>query len=138
MGDSNENARAHESDPLTPRELEILALLAAGNTTPDIARQLGVTPGTIKTHLTSVYRKIGAKNRIQASRHYLEQYTSDPGRPLPPPAAINRPERAGEPSPLIQRQIQELEARLEELAPATSEAARLQHALKALRAIEPQ
>ncbi len=137
MGDWNENAQAHESDQLTPRELEILALLAAGNTTPDIARQLGVTPGTIKTHLTSVYRKIGAKNRIQATRHYLDHYTSDPGRPLPRPASMDRPLRAGEPSPLIQRQIQELEARLVELAPATSEAERLKHALAALRAIEP-
>jgi DNA-binding CsgD family transcriptional regulator len=137
MGHQNEKAQAHESDQLTPRELEILALLAAGNTTPDIARQLGVTAGTVKTHLTSVYKKIGVKNRIQATRHYLEQYTSDPGQQLPRPASIDRSRRAGEPSPLIQRQIQELEARLEELAPATSEAERLQHALEALRGIEP-
>jgi FixJ family two-component response regulator len=43
MGDWNQHAPAQESDPLTPRELEILALLAVGNTTPDIARQLGVS-----------------------------------------------------------------------------------------------
>jgi DNA-binding CsgD family transcriptional regulator len=56
----------------TRRELEILALLAAGNSTPDIAAQLGISPGTVKTHLTSVYKKIGAKNRVQAARYYLD------------------------------------------------------------------
>ncbi|MBE2317289.1 response regulator transcription factor [Solirubrobacter sp. CPCC 204708] len=117
------------NEPLTPRELETLALLAAGNTTPDIARQLGVTPGTIKTHLTNMYRKIGVRNRIQATRYYLEHCTSHPLRP--PPAR-----HADETSPLIERQIRELEARLDELAPATAEAERLQHALKALRGIE--
>lgn len=137
MGDWKQNVGTQENDPLTPRELEILALLAAGNTTPAIARELGVTAGTIKTHLTSVYRKIGVKNRIQATRHYLDRYTSDPVKPLPARAATDTARRAGEPSPLIRRQIHELEARLDELAPVTSEAERLQHALEALRAIEP-
>jgi DNA-binding CsgD family transcriptional regulator len=59
-------------NPLTRRELEILALLSAGNSTPDIAEQLGISPGTVKAHLTSVYRKIGAKNRVQAARYYLD------------------------------------------------------------------
>jgi DNA-binding CsgD family transcriptional regulator len=68
----NKLARAHKGEPLTPRELEVLALLAAGNTTVDIARQLGITPGTVKTHLTSVYKKIGASNRVQAARYYLD------------------------------------------------------------------
>jgi DNA-binding CsgD family transcriptional regulator len=68
----NKLARARKGEPLTPRELEVLALLAAGNTTVDIARQLGITPGTVKTHLTSVYKKIGASNRVQAARYYLD------------------------------------------------------------------
>jgi DNA-binding CsgD family transcriptional regulator len=74
MATWNKAARARHGDALTPRELEILALLAAGNSTPDIAEQLGITPGTIKTHLTSVYKKIGAKNRVQAARHYLDHH----------------------------------------------------------------
>jgi DNA-binding CsgD family transcriptional regulator len=77
MAHWNKAARARQGDPLTPRELEILALLAAGNTTADIAEQLGIAPGTIKTHLTSVYKKIGARNRVQAARHYLDHHATD-------------------------------------------------------------
>jgi DNA-binding CsgD family transcriptional regulator len=58
---------------LTRRERDILALVAAGNSTPDIAAQLAVSSGTVKSHLTNVYRKIGAKNRVQAARYYLDQ-----------------------------------------------------------------
>jgi DNA-binding CsgD family transcriptional regulator len=68
-----------ESNPLTRRELEILALLSAGHSTPDIARQLGISPGTVKTHLTSVYKKIGAKNRVQAARYYLDHLAPESG-----------------------------------------------------------
>jgi DNA-binding CsgD family transcriptional regulator len=71
MAHWNKATRARQGDPLTPRELEVLALVAAGNSTPDIAALLGIAPGTIKTHLTSVYRKTGAQNRVQAARHYL-------------------------------------------------------------------
>jgi two-component system, NarL family, response regulator DesR len=71
----NHLPRAREGEPLTPRELEVLALLAAGNRTADIARQLGIAPGTVKTHLTSVYRKVGASNRVQATRYYLDHLT---------------------------------------------------------------
>jgi DNA-binding CsgD family transcriptional regulator len=61
-----------ERDSLTRRELQILTLLAAGNSTPEIAQQLGISPGTVKSHLTSVYKTIGAKNRVQAARYYLD------------------------------------------------------------------
>ena len=61
-----------ESNALTPRELEILALLAAGNATADIAEQLVISTTTVKSHLTSVYKKIGATNRVQAARYYLD------------------------------------------------------------------
>jgi DNA-binding CsgD family transcriptional regulator len=66
-------ANERDDDVLTRREHEVLALLAAGNSTPDIAAQLAVSSGTVKTHLTNVYRKIGAKNRVQAARYYLDQ-----------------------------------------------------------------
>jgi DNA-binding CsgD family transcriptional regulator len=76
----NKAARAREGDALTPRELEILALLAAGHPTREIALRLGVTPGTVKTHLTAVYRKIGVTNRVQAARHYLEHHAGRPAQ----------------------------------------------------------
>jgi DNA-binding CsgD family transcriptional regulator len=72
----NKPAPPHHGAPLTPRELEILALVAAGHSTPEIAVRLGIAPVTIKTHLTSVYRKVGAQNRVQATRHYLDHHAA--------------------------------------------------------------
>jgi DNA-binding CsgD family transcriptional regulator len=71
----NKAARARQGAPLTPRELEVLALLAIGERTVDIAAQLGITPATTKTHLTSAYRKTNTRNRVQAARYYLDNHT---------------------------------------------------------------
>jgi DNA-binding NarL/FixJ family response regulator len=54
---------------LTTRELEILALLAAGQTNAQIAAELCVTEQTIKFHVANILRKLGVANRTQAS-HY--------------------------------------------------------------------
>ena len=51
---------------LTPRELEILEKLPTGDTVQEIAGQLFVTESTVKTHLSAVYKKLGATNRVQA------------------------------------------------------------------------
>jgi DNA-binding CsgD family transcriptional regulator len=75
----NKAARAQKGDPLTPREQEILALLASGMSTPEIAGKLAIKPATIKTHLTSIYRKTGAQNRVQAARHYLDHHNPPTG-----------------------------------------------------------
>jgi DNA-binding CsgD family transcriptional regulator len=121
--------RAREGDPLTDRELQTLSLVAAGEPTHAISRRLGVTQNTIKTHLTNVYRKTGCRNRVQAARHYLDNYTT--GLRI---EGERSPDKARETS-LIQRQMSEIQARLDHLADAATEAERLQHALKALRAI---
>ena len=54
---------------LTPREFEILRLVASGASNGLIARQLWVTEQTVKFHLSNVYRKLGVANRTEAS-HY--------------------------------------------------------------------
>ena len=54
---------------LTPREFEILRLVASGASNSLIARQLWVTEQTVKFHLSNVYRKLGVANRTEAS-HY--------------------------------------------------------------------
>jgi DNA-binding NarL/FixJ family response regulator len=64
-------AAAHTSalapvEPLSARELEVLALLAAGRSNKEIARALHVTEGTVKTHTNNLYRKLGARNRTEA------------------------------------------------------------------------
>jgi ATP/maltotriose-dependent transcriptional regulator MalT len=48
------------------RELEVLALLAAGHSNEEIARALFVGVGTVKTHLNAVYRKLDVHSRTQA------------------------------------------------------------------------
>ena len=54
---------------LTPREREILSLVAEGAANSHIARSLWVTEQTVKFHLSNIYRKLGVANRTQAS-HY--------------------------------------------------------------------
>jgi DNA-binding CsgD family transcriptional regulator len=60
------NDAAVRSLGLTPRECEILELLAAGRSTKELARQLGISPNTAKTHLASVYQKLEVQRRTQA------------------------------------------------------------------------
>jgi two-component system response regulator DevR len=56
----------NQSVGLTARELEILEILPTGDTVSQMAQHLFVTESTIKTHLASIYRKLGATNRVQA------------------------------------------------------------------------
>ncbi len=53
-------------EPLTPRELEVLHLLAVGASNQEIARQLVVSLATAKKHVASILSKLGAENRTQA------------------------------------------------------------------------
>jgi LuxR family maltose regulon positive regulatory protein len=53
-------------DPLTERELEVLALVAAGKSNVEIASSLFVSLSTIKTHINNLYRKLEARSRTQA------------------------------------------------------------------------
>jgi DNA-binding NarL/FixJ family response regulator len=57
---------------LTAREQEVLHLLAEGLTDREIAEALTVSPRTVETHVSSVLHKLGARNRAEASRRYLE------------------------------------------------------------------
>jgi len=54
------------AEPLSQRELEVLQLIALGKTNPEIARQLVVSPGTVKAHTASIYRKLDVANRTEA------------------------------------------------------------------------
>ncbi|MBN2752199.1 MAG: response regulator transcription factor [Rhodospirillaceae bacterium] len=79
---------------LTRREYEILTQLVGGASNKEIAKILGLTEITIKSHLRNVFRKIGATNRTQAVALALREGVQ---------AAINptRPEESGNSAPII-------------------------------------
>ncbi|MFE7538586.1 response regulator [Streptomyces rhizosphaericola] len=52
---------------LSPREREVVVLLAEGLTNAEIATALSITVGTVKTHLTNVQAKLGARNRVETA-----------------------------------------------------------------------
>ena len=54
------------SQQLTPREREVLGLLAAGKSNKEIASRLRISERTAKFHVTSIFNKLGADNRAQA------------------------------------------------------------------------
>ena len=58
---------------LTPREVEVLVALRDGLTTDEMARQLLLSASTVKTHLASIYRKLSARNRVEAIREAAKQ-----------------------------------------------------------------
>ncbi|WP_037677826.1 response regulator transcription factor [Streptomyces griseus] len=58
--------RAPGNEPLSPREREVLGLVAKGTSNREIARELFISEATVKTHLTHLYAKLGAKDRAAA------------------------------------------------------------------------
>lgn len=60
-------------ETLTPRELEVLRVLAEGLPNKAIARRLGISDQTVKFHLASICGKLGAVNRTDAVRRAIQQ-----------------------------------------------------------------
>jgi DNA-binding CsgD family transcriptional regulator len=58
--------RRHPVPRLTPRQWELLRLVAAGHPNTQIARQLGVAEGTVRIHLGNVYERLGVSSRTAA------------------------------------------------------------------------
>jgi DNA-binding CsgD family transcriptional regulator len=60
------NTRAIESLGISSRELEVLALLAAGQSNKEIASRLEVSPNTVKTHVARLFEKLAVRRRTEA------------------------------------------------------------------------
>ena len=59
-------AAAHTAGPLSERELEVLQYLPTVLTAGEIAENLGISVNTVKAHMRSIYRKLGAGRRREA------------------------------------------------------------------------
>ena len=81
QGDSITPAEKSPFAKLTPRENEILSLLAEGQSNKVIARNLGISDGTVKLHVKSILRKLGIHSRVEAAvlavEHGLRTNRSD-------------------------------------------------------------
>jgi DNA-binding CsgD family transcriptional regulator len=60
------NDAAARSLGLSPREVEIIEALATGESNKEMARRLGISPNTVKTHIARVYEKLEVQRRVQA------------------------------------------------------------------------
>ncbi|MEO3888278.1 response regulator transcription factor [Nonomuraea sp. B5E05] len=58
-------ALAPVNDPLTGRELDVVRLIARGRTNQEVAAELFVSLSTVKTHLGSIFAKLGVRNRVE-------------------------------------------------------------------------
>jgi DNA-binding NarL/FixJ family response regulator len=68
IGLDNEQQSGAKALGLTEREITILGALARGLSNDEIAKEFWVAPQTVKFHLTNIYRKLGVKNRTEATR----------------------------------------------------------------------
>lgn len=64
---------------LSPREQEVLQLIALGYTSVEIARQLMISPRTVETHRAHIHEKLGCKTRAELVRYALHQGLLDTG-----------------------------------------------------------
>jgi DNA-binding NarL/FixJ family response regulator len=79
-GDKPAQAPVQPLDPLTDREEQILAAVARGRTNNEIAGELYITLSTVKSHVTSLMNKLGARNRVEIAMWAYETNRVRPGR----------------------------------------------------------
>jgi DNA-binding CsgD family transcriptional regulator len=72
--------RRHPVPRLTPRQDDLLRLLAAGHTNTQIARRLGISESTVRTHLEHIYARLGVSSRTAAvTRAFPDRVLAAPG-----------------------------------------------------------
>jgi DNA-binding CsgD family transcriptional regulator len=74
---SHTRLSSERPDGLTHRECEVLRLVAEGRTTKDISERLVLSERTTARHITNIYAKIGARNRVEASAYALQHLGED-------------------------------------------------------------
>ncbi len=66
------------TEPLTPRELEVLTLVAQGLSNQDIAEKLAISERTVRTHVSNILNKLHLASRLQATLYALQEGLVDP------------------------------------------------------------
>ena len=65
-------------DPLTPRELEIVKLVAEGSTSEEIARALVISKKTVEHHRSHILEKLGMRDRVELTRYAIRRGLVEP------------------------------------------------------------
>lgn len=83
---SQEDRRLPHELPLTPRESDVVGLIAAGVPNTEIARRLELSMNTVKSHIRTAYRAMGVTSRTQAVLWAVEHGVTAPAVRVPDPA----------------------------------------------------
>jgi DNA-binding NarL/FixJ family response regulator len=62
-----------EAEPLTPREIEVLRLLAQGHTNRQAAEVLGISVRTVESHRANILGKLGLRGRVDLVRYAMDR-----------------------------------------------------------------
>jgi len=77
--DDNQWLRVQRWYRMSPRELQVAKLVCEGFVNGDIARRLSLKPGTVKTHLRSIFGKTRARNKISMLLRFMAVVSEDSG-----------------------------------------------------------
>jgi DNA-binding NarL/FixJ family response regulator len=76
--DRASRGEATPEDPLTPRELEVVKLIAEGHTSEEIADQLVISKKTVDRHRANILEKLGMRNRVELTRYAIRRGLVEP------------------------------------------------------------
>jgi DNA-binding NarL/FixJ family response regulator len=81
MRDHVERARSGDGgsvDPLTPREQQVIKLIAEGHTSDEIAAALTIARKTVDRHRANILEKLGMRNRVELTRYAIRRGLVEP------------------------------------------------------------